>query len=163
MEDAITNFATTGKFSFKDFANSILADLVRMEVKILESKALASIFGSVFGAGAGALGASSGVGDVTGSTLGFAAAGGNIGGPTIVGEAGPELFVPNQPGTVVPYGKWQGAGAPRLSIVNNNSAGVTPAAVEAASQRAVQQAKAEIYNDISRGKWNSALRKSGAR
>jgi hypothetical protein len=36
------------------------------------------------------------------STVGFAADGGFIDGPTIVGEQGPELFIPRTAGTVVP-------------------------------------------------------------
>jgi hypothetical protein len=37
--------------------------------------------------------------------VGFAATGGEIGGPTIVGENGPELFIPSGRGNVIPNNK----------------------------------------------------------
>jgi len=46
-----------------------------------------------------------------GTSVGFAAAGGAINAPTIVGENGAELFVPNTPGTIIPNGSWQQAAA----------------------------------------------------
>ena len=57
-------------------------------------------FGSLFGGAGGG-----GAGGYTGasvSTVGFAADGGYIDSPTIVGETGPELFIPRTAGTVVP-------------------------------------------------------------
>lgn len=45
MGNALANFVTTGKLNFKDFARSILADLA----KIAMQKAVAGIFGSLFG------------------------------------------------------------------------------------------------------------------
>jgi len=41
------NFVTTGKLSFKDLADSIISDLVRMETRILISQALSSILGGI--------------------------------------------------------------------------------------------------------------------
>ena len=35
MEDALVDFVMTGKFNFKDFANSVLGDLARIEAKKL--------------------------------------------------------------------------------------------------------------------------------
>lgn len=48
-EDAFVRFVTTGKFSFSDFARSIIADLAR----IAAQKAIAGIVGSLFGGGMG--------------------------------------------------------------------------------------------------------------
>jgi len=58
MEDAVVNFAMTGKLSFADFAKSVLSDLAR----IASRKALASGVQAIFGAvgGAGGAGASAG-------------------------------------------------------------------------------------------------------
>lgn len=56
MADALTNFAMTGKASFKDFTKSILSDLSRIAME----KALAGIVGSLFG-GIGSSAASSSV------------------------------------------------------------------------------------------------------
>ncbi|QZI72888.1 phage tail tape measure protein [Pseudomonas protegens] len=63
MEDAIVNFAMTGKLSFADFAKSVLADMARIAVRQASSSALSSIFGiaasaagSYFGGGAASAG-----------------------------------------------------------------------------------------------------------
>lgn len=50
MEDAVVNFAMTGKFSFADFTKSILADMAR----IATQRAIAGIAGSILGSVAGA-------------------------------------------------------------------------------------------------------------
>lgn len=55
-EDAMVKFALTGKLSFKDFANSIIADLIRIAAK----QAVLQIAGAIAGAFGG--GASAGVG-----------------------------------------------------------------------------------------------------
>ncbi|WP_039012513.1 phage tail tape measure protein [Pseudomonas brassicacearum] len=59
MEDAVANFAITGKFSFSDFTKSVLADMARMATRAAASSALSSLFGigasavgSYFGGGA---------------------------------------------------------------------------------------------------------------
>jgi lambda family phage tail tape measure protein len=50
MEDAVVNFAMTGKFSFADFTKSVLADMAR----IATQRAIAGIAGSILGSVAGA-------------------------------------------------------------------------------------------------------------
>lgn len=55
-EDAMVKFAMTGKLSFKDFANSIIADLIRIAAKqaVLQiAGAIADAFGGRAGAGVG--------------------------------------------------------------------------------------------------------------
>ena len=86
MEDAIVNLVTTGKLNFKDLANSIIADFVRIQARKL-------IMG-VFGGGGG---------DIFSAIMGKASGGpvtGNV--PYLVGERGPELFVPRSAGNIVP-------------------------------------------------------------
>lgn len=89
--DALTEFVMTGKASFTDFANSVIRDLVRMYVQ-------KQITGPLFAAAE-----SGGFFSGLGKLLGFAE-GGNppVGVPSIVGERGPELFVPKTAGTIVP-------------------------------------------------------------
>ncbi|MHA6127149.1 phage tail tape measure protein [Pseudomonas fluorescens group sp. PF-1] len=66
MEDAIVNFAMTGKLSFADFAKSVLTDMARIAVRQASSSALSGLFGlaasaagSYFGGGSSSsLGAS---------------------------------------------------------------------------------------------------------
>ncbi|SEQ28887.1 phage tail tape measure protein, lambda family [Pseudomonas sp. NFACC02] len=71
MEDAIVNFAMTGKLSFSDFAKSILADMARIATRQASSSLLSSLFGaglSYFSGGAN--GFSSGSAAATSSSLG---------------------------------------------------------------------------------------------
>lgn len=89
MEDALVKFVMTGKFNFKDFANSVIQDLIRIAVR----KALVFAIDTATG----------GLGSIIGSFFGRAAGGPVAAGrPYMVGEQGPELFVPQQTGSVVP-------------------------------------------------------------
>lgn len=90
MEDAIVNFAKTGKFEFKNFANMVLEELLRIQIQ--------KTFASLLGGGAG-----SGVGGFFGRLLGFAN-GGIIptNAPVVVGERGPELLVGASGNRVIP-------------------------------------------------------------
>lgn len=64
MEDALVNFALTGKLSFSDFAKSILADMARIATRQASSSLLSSLVGagvsyfSASGTGSESLGAS---------------------------------------------------------------------------------------------------------
>jgi lambda family phage tail tape measure protein len=81
MEDAFVRFVQTGKLSFKDMAQSILADLARIAVKRAIVFAATRMFGIPMLAEGGPASANQ---------------------PYIVGEKGPELFVPKSSGTVIP-------------------------------------------------------------
>ena len=85
MADGLTQFVMTGKFNFKQFANSVIADLVRIAAKQAIVFALKKAIG-FFGFG-----------------IPFLADGGPVkkNRPYVVGEEGPELFVPNSSGKVV--------------------------------------------------------------
>lgn len=50
MEDAVANFAISGKFSFGDFTKSILADMARIATRQASSSLLSSIGGSALSA-----------------------------------------------------------------------------------------------------------------
>ncbi|WP_448647077.1 phage tail tape measure protein [Pseudomonas mohnii] len=81
MEDAIVNFATTGKLSFSDFAKSVLSDMARIAVRQASSSALSGLFGLVanaFGGGAQNVGSSASASGY--STSGYAGAYGFDGG-----------------------------------------------------------------------------------
>lgn len=47
MDAAISNFVETGKFSFSDFANSVIKDLIRIELQTQASRALSAIIGAI--------------------------------------------------------------------------------------------------------------------
>ncbi|MDT3230930.1 phage tail tape measure protein [Pseudomonas sp. rhizo25] len=61
MEDAVVNFATTGKFSFADFTKSVLADLARIATR----QAASGLLGSLVGLGISAAGSYFGGGATT--------------------------------------------------------------------------------------------------
>lgn len=81
MGRAIDNFVDTGKFKFGDFARSIIADIAKIALKAAATKILTSVFGGIFGRAAG--------GPVMANK------------PYVVGEQGPELFVPNSAGSIM--------------------------------------------------------------
>lgn len=99
MDNALMNFVNTGKFRFKDFAASVIMDLIRIQMRMQmmqlfnQGRNFFSAF-SFFGTQSPA--------PVFDAGVGFAADGGQIDGPTIVGEHGPELFIPNRAGAVIP-------------------------------------------------------------
>jgi lambda family phage tail tape measure protein len=98
MEDAIDGFVETGKLSFSNFAESIIKDLLKISLK----KQALNLFGSG-GDGVGSI-ISAGI-----KLLGFAD-GGNppVGVPSMVGERGPELFIPKTAGTIIPNSALKG-------------------------------------------------------
>ena len=49
MEDALVDFAMTGKFNFKDLANSIIKDMIRIVIQQSIMKPLMGSFGGLFG------------------------------------------------------------------------------------------------------------------
>jgi lambda family phage tail tape measure protein len=118
MEDAFVQFAQTGKLSFKNLADSIIADLIRIAVRRAIVAAIGGPLGSLFGFANG--------GPVMGAT------------PIIVGERGPELFVPQSAGKIINNSTLKGSGS------NNMGTGGSPTvvnyniqAVDAASFRSL--------------------------
>lgn len=102
MGNAIDNFVRTGKLSFKDLTRSIIQDLISIAMK---AQMMSMFKGFNF------FGPSSGgapVGDFGGPSMAaapvFAANGASAdaGQPFYVGEQGPELFVPQGAGTIMP-------------------------------------------------------------
>lgn len=94
MDGALRNFVDNGKFNFKDFANSVIRDLLLIELRA----STVSLFKSVFGG--------------LGTALGFRAGGGPVsaGQPYVVGERGAELFVPSTGGTIMSNAQLAGGG-----------------------------------------------------
>ncbi|MBF6029679.1 phage tail tape measure protein [Pseudomonas sp. P115] len=96
MEDAIVNFALTGKLSFADFAKSIIADMARIAARQAASSALSSLFGlaasaagSYFGGGGATASATAGGAAQGASNFGsqFDASSGSVAFPQALGGA----------------------------------------------------------------------------
>lgn len=115
MNSAIDNFVESGKFSFGDFAQSVIKDLIKIELK-----ASAMNLWKMMNAGGGGEG---GLFSAAASMMGFAG-GGNppIGKASIVGENGPEIIVPRTAQTVIPNGAGSQQQQPVYNITNNISA-----------------------------------------
>jgi lambda family phage tail tape measure protein len=99
MEEAIVQFAKTGKFEWRSFVSSIVEELLRQQVREL----IAKTFGGMSAPASGGGGGGGGILGAIGGLLGFAN-GGIIptNGPVIVGERGPELLMGARGSQVVP-------------------------------------------------------------
>jgi hypothetical protein len=111
MMNGLDDFIRTGKLNFKDFAMTMIRDILMVEAKAQA----AQIFGGIV---RGAIG---GISGFIGSLLGFADGGRPpINKPSIVGEKGPELFVPSTAGTIVPNNKLGMQGNITNNYITNN-------------------------------------------
>jgi lambda family phage tail tape measure protein len=113
MEKALENFVRTGKLSFKDLARSIIQDLLLIQLKASASTIFGFLKNLIPSGGLPSLSGQFGVGPT-----GFA----NGGQPqpnrlSLVGERGPELFVPKTAGTIIPNHALGSIGG--TQVVNN--------------------------------------------
>lgn len=126
--DALTDFmmgTLKAGDAFKQFANGIIRDLIRMQIQQSITKPL---FGMIQGFMGGA-------NPITASRAqaGFVQAGGAFangglmpgGKASIVGERGPELVIPNRNSTVVSNEQLQGLGGGDVNVTLNISTGVS--------------------------------------
>ena len=111
MGSALDNFVETGKLKFGDLAKSIIADLAKIALKAAVTKLFTLVGKSILGRAAG--------GPVMANK------------PYVVGEQGPELFVPNSAGSIMTNasmnknadgGSGMGATVNNTYITNNISA-----------------------------------------
>jgi lambda family phage tail tape measure protein len=108
LETALDNFVQTGKLKFGDLAKSIISDLLKIQLKaqamsIFEGSGIGGFFSSFFGGGGGGGGLFSTAPKAGGLKLAFADGGDPpVGMASLVGERGPELFVPKTAGTIIP-------------------------------------------------------------
>jgi hypothetical protein len=103
LENALVNVidrTSSVKDAFKSMARSIISDMIRMQVQQSITGPLAQRLGF--------------------SVAGMKAIGGPVqaGQPYVVGERGPEMFVPNQSGSIVPNGRMGGGGIVVNQTVN---------------------------------------------
>lgn len=150
-EDALVEFVTTGQVNFSKLVDSILADLTRL----LARQALAALINGPGGGGGGGW-----IGAIAGLFGGAKAEGGPVsaGRAFLVGERGPELFVPKAAGNVMPNESLQSmAAAPppnvNVSVVNVSSPDEVPEAMSS------QRGDKVILNSVTRnrGAFKNAL------
>ena len=149
FEDAVVALVTNGKFSFKDFANSIIADFARIEAR----KALTSFMSNATPGGS-VLGSLFNFGK---SLFGFANGGMmQAGMPAIVGERGPELFMPSSAGRIVANNQLGGQ-----SQIINNAVTYSIQAVDASSFRSlIARDPSFIYAVTEQGRRSQPTRRS---
>jgi len=98
LTSAIDNFVKTGKLNMKDFARSVIQDLIAIQMKAATLKFLNLAFSAFSGGGASPYQPAAVMG-----MPGYADGGSpQVGRPSIVGERGPEVFVPRTAGTIIP-------------------------------------------------------------
>lgn len=113
LEDALVNVmmgTMSVKDAFKAMTVSILSDLAKILIRKSITGPLADVIGGFFGA--------------PGKAIGGAVQSGQ---PYVVGERGPELFVPNQSGSVVANKNMTGGGATNVVVNVNMDNGTTNA------------------------------------
>ena len=126
MEDAIVGFAKTGKFEWKSFVASIAEEILRNNIRNLIAQTFSGARVSSGSGGGGLFGGSI----IPGLLANGGPAAQNK--PYIIGERGPELFIPNTAGRVVPTDELGGGGGVSQTSVTYNIN-----AVDAASFRAL--------------------------
>jgi phage-related minor tail protein len=113
MGQAIDNFVKTGKLSMKDFARSTIQSLIAIEMKMQALTLLRGLFSS-FSGGATPYQPAAVMG-----MPGYANGGEpTVGRPSIVGENGPEIFVPKTAGTIIPNNQISNMGS-TTNVTNN--------------------------------------------
>ena len=100
--DALNEFIATGKFNFKAFAETILSLIQEIITQIIILNIVKQFGGSASGTPTQRHG-----GDIHQSQAGT---------PFIVGEEGPEVFVPSTAGKVIPNDELGGGGAPQVNV-----------------------------------------------
>ncbi|MFK7090485.1 phage tail tape measure protein [Chromobacterium violaceum] len=150
MEDALTRFVTTGKLSFRDLANSIIEDMVRIQIRQSVTGPLSGFLSGMFGRSGPAApivdGTSTGVGPLqakggawlsgaqlfatgaafTNSIVSRPTAFAHAAGLGVMGEAGPEAIMPlTRDGSGRLGVRSAGGGAPsvdvQVNVINQSS------------------------------------------
>ena len=133
FEDAILSGQKLG-----EVMRSLGQDLVRLVFSQLITQPLAA-----------------GIGGAIKSAFGFRAMGGpvNSGSPYVVGEKGPELFVPRSSGSIVPNGAMgsSGGGAGGVTVNYNIASGVSRSELVPILEQERKRLKAEIPDMVRRG------------
>jgi lambda family phage tail tape measure protein len=161
MEDAIVNFVKTGKLDFSSLADSMISDLIRIQVQEMMTNSLKpmmnsamSAIGSFFGFAQGGTpgGTSAWRNQIVDKPTLFAFAKGGV-----MGEAGPEAIMPLARGPDGNLGVRASGGNVTVNVINN-AQGTQATARESTDGNGnrmievfIEQVKGAIAGDISRG------------
>ena len=176
MEDALVNFVKTGKLDFKSLANSIITDLIRIQIQTAITRPLAMAMssymtpymGNQYTPGSnsfvGPMPATSAMGNIVGPNgvmqLRQYANGGIAKSPqlSIFGEGStPEAYVPLPDGRSIPVSMRGGGGAGGQTVNQNitiDARGAAPGmeqAIQAAVKRGAAEGYAMVMRDLNRG------------
>ncbi|HEU4709606.1 MAG TPA: hypothetical protein VFS17_09850, partial [Methylophilaceae bacterium] len=141
---AITDFAFGAETSFSDMINNMLKEMARLAVYKGVTQPIFDSVSSFFSPG-------SGVGDFFGSLFGGARASGGPVDPSkmfLVGEKGPELFVPGTGGTIIPN-DFSGGGDTNITVhvdARGNSNAASGPNAEQIGNIVAQQVRRELVN-----------------
>lgn len=144
LEDGMTQLFTKGRFDARSFIDSLLSEFIRLRVV---KPLLADLFSPGGGTGGGTGGGGifslfSSLGSIFGGTgFGGGLAGGGpaqAGTPYLVGERGPELFVPRSAGTVVPNGAGRSVSVSYAPVINVDSRSDRAQVAQIAGQAAAE-------------------------
>ena len=144
----------TGAMSWKDGMRSIISSVIDQLWKLFVVQQIVGLITGAFGGATAAPGAASATGNIGMSSPGnfrpltLRAFGGSVDSnkPYMVGERGPELFVPGGNGTIIPNGNMRGGGGggSPISISVDARGSSDPAAVRAQVQQGILEAAPAI-------------------
>lgn len=143
ISNALEGWIVRGQ-KFKDVLAGLLQQLASMALQtaLMGGNGKSGILGSLFSGIAGLFG-------------GARAGGGSVsaGIPYVVGEQGPELFVPGRSGTIVPNGAMSAAaGGPSVTVVQTFQSGVSRSDLADLLPVMAERAKAGVLDALNRGK-----------
>ncbi|MDB5702172.1 MAG: tail tape measure protein [Sphingomonadales bacterium] len=137
IENALTRALRTGKLGFEDLKKIALSTL-----ESIAASAIKSGLGSLFGGG-GLVGLGASILGLPGRATGGPVSPGRA---YVVGERGPEMFVPTSSGAISP----NGAGATRdvrVSISVNAAGGAAPGVLERSSRQVARAVRAALEEE----------------
>jgi hypothetical protein len=132
LSNELSNLVTKGE-TFHDFLLNVVKDLEQIALKALLLKPLENLF-------SGGSSGTSGVPGILAHLLGFAQGGDPpVGQISMVGERGPELFVPHSAGTIIPNNSLGGGVTNNFYIDAKGAAAGSEQAIIRGVQRALEQ------------------------
>ena len=161
IESSIKNNLRDAITGAKTFGEAMTGVLNRIRDKILDAQIdkLIGGFGEAFGAGASG-GEKKGLGGFLGGILGGLFANGGqppVNKISVVGERGPELFVPTSKGTIIPNGGFGGESTTNVITVNVDAKGSSVQGQDAQGNELGQQIAIAIQSELVKQKRSGGL------